>query len=220
MGPTRISVEPNTQTIQLSCGGKSFPNTPYSHTSPLMPLTLATEPIIQKFQSKPPVSFAHPVPTKGILLNKASQLDDPSALFKYRIKNYKMRNLVKRNEEDHYGQECWYSGSCLRVVEDLILFTGNNGRLRVAKLMEDERRVFDKVPGDVVSVGDRKLKFGRILSLHVQSQGILNGGLVVGARYRWGVGLFRILEDGEGDGQTLGQVQMIPCSEGMASKTF
>ena len=105
------------------------------------------------------------------------------------------------------------------MVEDLVLFTGNNGRLRVAKLMEDERRVFDKVPGDVVSVGDRKLKFGRILSLHVQSQGTVNGGLVVGAMYRWGMGLFRIAGD-ENGGQTLGEVHTIPCSEEMASKTF
>ena len=182
----------------MSCSGKSFPNPPYSHTSPLMPLTLATEPIIQKFQSMPPVSFAQPVPTKAILLNKAGQLDDLSARFRCRLKNYYMRNLVKRNEDDHHGQECWYSGSCVRVVEDLVIFTGNNGRLRVAKLMEDERRIFGKVPGEVVTVGDRKLKFGRILSLHLQNQKALNGGLVVGARYRWGMGLFRIAEDKSG----------------------
>ena len=72
--------------------------------------------------------------------------------------------------------------------------------------------------GDVVSVGGRKVKFGRILNLHVQREGAVNGGWVVGVRYRWEMGIFRILE--RMDSQTLGQVQRIPCSEGVASTTI
>ena len=183
-----------------------------------MPLSLATEPIIQKFQTKPPVSFVRPIPAKDILIDHADKLDGVTEQFKNSCKIKAMRNLVKRNEDDHYGQECWYSGSCVRVVDDLVLFAGNDGRLRVAKLMDDERRVFNKVPGDVVSLGDKKLEFSRILSLHVKSQRDMGGVVLVGARHRWGVGLFRIEEVGEG--QEMRRVQRIPCSEGIASTTF
>ena len=77
------------------------------------------------------------MPTKDILLNNAGQLDDLSARFRIQANVYNMRNLVKRNEDDQHGQACWFSGSCVvRVVEDLVIFTGNNDRLRVvAKLM-------------------------------------------------------------------------------------
>ena len=160
------------------------------------------EPIIQKFQSKPTVSFVHPIPARDILFVHAHKLDEVNEKFKNSCKIKAMRNSVKRNEDDHYGPECWYSGSCIKVVDD--------GRLRVAKLMDDERRVFNKVVGDVVGLGDKKLELSRILSLHVKSQRDLGGGALVEARHRWGVGV----------GQEMRRVQRIPCSEGMASTTF
>ena len=41
--------------------------------------------------------------------------------------------------------------------------------------------------------------------------------MLVGARHRWGVWLFRIVEAGEGQER---RVEKISCSEGMASTTF
>ena len=156
-----------------------------------MPLSLATEPLTKIFHTRPPVSFTRPVRTKNILADKI-QLFDVSAEFKSQDHAKTMRNLMKSEEEDSYGEECWYSGSCVRVVEDLVIFSGNDGSLKVAKLLEDERKVFNKVPGDVAQISDKKLEFSRILSLDIQNEG--RGRILVGARHRWWVGLFFISE--------------------------
>ena len=175
-----------------------------------MPLSLATEPLTKIFHTRPPVSFTRPVRTKNILADKI-QLFDVSAEFKSQDHAKTMRNLMKSEEEDSYGEECWYSGSCVRVVEDLVIFSGNDGSLKVAKLLEDERKVFNKVPGDVAQISDKKLEFSRILSLDIQSEG--KSEILVSARHRWGVGIFCISEVAD-EGQVIRRVQRIPCSEG------
>ena len=182
MGPPRLNVDPNSQIIQSSCIGKSFHALPFSHTSLLMPLSLAMEPITQLFQARPLVSFTRPVQTKTLV--NGEQLQHVSAQFK-RLEHVKtMRNLIKSEEEDLYGPECWYSGSCVRVVGDLIIWSGNDGSLKVAKLMGDDIGAFNKVPGEMARLSDKKLDFSRILSLDIQNVG--KDEILVKTRHRWG----------------------------------
>ena len=103
------------------------------------------------------------------------------------------------------------------MVGDLIIFSGNNGSLKVAKLMEDDVGAFNKVPGEVAQLSDKKLEFSRILSLDIQNEG--KDEILVGARHRWGAGIFSIGEAAD-QGQEMKRVQRIPCSEGLASTTF
>ena len=64
------------------------------------------------------------------------------------------------------------------------IWLGNDGSLKVAKLMGDDIGAFNKVPGEMARLSDKKLDFSRILSLDIQNVG--KDEILVKTRHRWG----------------------------------
>lgn len=50
------------------------------------------------------------------------------------------------------------------MVGDTVMVTGNDGVLRVSMMVEDDRGVFEQVPGEKTLFRDKKLWYERILS--------------------------------------------------------
>ena len=131
--------------------------------------------------------------------------------------NFTARSEAMPDLLDHYGRECGHSGSCIQVINDLVLFTGNDGKLRVSRLEDSASSLFSRLPGPAVTISEPALTSSRILSLHPRVSS--DGSLAVLARYRQGVALFSLQErEGPDWVRSLRSVPpSLPVSEGLAS---
>ena len=120
---------------------------------------------------------------------------------------------------ENYGRECQTSGSCVHLINDLIIFTGNDGKLRVARLEDSDSPLFSRLPGPAVTICDPALSSSsRILSLHPRV--CSDGSVTVLARYRQGAALFSVQEtegEREGPGWVKSVPPSLPVSAGLAS---
>ena len=114
---------------------------------------------------------------------------------------------------DPYGRESWHSGSCVRVEGDMVFFTGNDGFLRVSRMVEDDRGVFDDTPGTEVKIPHGKLGFERILSLATSQTE--THSFQVAARRRHGVSVYSVIE-----ADTVRRGPSLPCSRGLAASCW
>ena len=168
--------------------------------SELLPLRDVTQPLVWSHIAKPPLH--------GSIKNAEEAQSRYNKLFNFDNvtpfssgKEGRLRH--RRNEElkyrigldinDPYGRESWYSGSCIKVEGDLVFFTGNDGFLRVSRMAEDDRGVFDDTPGIEVKIPFSKLGFERILSLHT-SEETLSNSYHVAARRRHGLSVYSVTE--------------------------
>ena len=186
--------------LELTCAGRLEPRVPWTRASELLPLRDVTQPLVWAHIAKPPLHGSIKNAEKAQhSLNKVINL----ANVKPFTSGKEGRLRHRRNEElkyrigldinDPYGRESWYSGSCIKVEGDLVFFTGNDGFLRVSRMAEDDRGVFDDTPGIEVKIPHRKLDFERILSLYT-SEETSSGSYHVAARRRHGLSVYSVTE--------------------------
>ena len=78
------------------------------------------------------------------LLFRASDLRESKSMLKDRHTVHTMMRLMEEHDNDPYGPENLYSGSCVRVHGDQVFHTDWRGRLLVSELQEDQSRRFPR----------------------------------------------------------------------------
>ena len=203
----RLSLEDETQELQLSCAALTLPHKPFSHHSPLLPLTNPQTPLTSTCRRRPPLSGQR-LPVFSYRRRSRNRLNN-----RFTARSEAMPDLV-----DSYGRECGYSGSCVQVSNDLILYTGNDGRLVVSRLKDSPSPLFPRLPGPAVTISEPSLAASsRLLSLHPRVSS--EGRLAVLGRYRQGVALFSVQqgEGREGSDWVRSLPPSLPVSAGVAS---
>ena len=195
--------------LELSCAGRLEPQVSWSRVSELLPLSDVTQSQVWRHLSKPPLHGSIKTAVRAQApANRIINIDNVIPFTSGRglgsFQNQpKTQGISTRIEElkyrigldihDPYGRESWYSGSCVRVRDDLVFFTGNDGYLRVSRMTKDDRGVFDDTPGQEVKVPHGKLGFERILSLHT-SEETSNNSYLVAARRRHGISVYSVTQ--------------------------
>ena len=223
--PYRLSRDAETEELQLSCSGLALPHKPVGRVSPLLPLTKPQAPLQTTTRRRPPLSGQrlplYSLNHLGPLNSNKRNFFDHHLLPKASHSN--VQQDVARSEAvpdlvENYGRESQYSGSCVQIIQDLIVFTGNDGKLRVSRLEDSDSPLFSRLPGPSVNISDPALTSSRIFSLHPRV--CSDGSVAVLARYRQGVALFSVQEteeEREGPGWVRSLSPSLPVSGGLAS---
>ena len=218
--PFCLSLDPDTDRPRVSCSGLTLPYCPVSGVSDLLPLLNPLEPLHRRCRRSPPLSGGR-LPFYGLqsrgdplctVENERLQLLKsplPTKFSRHFQAQARAEVLVDRYES--YGRDCHYSGSCVKVINDLIIFTGNDGKMRVSKFMDSESSIFDEVPGPGVRIGDSLLSSSRIYSLHPR---LVDGSVMSLARHRLGVSVYSVQGWRTG---SVSRVTRLPVSAGLAS---
>ena len=217
---------------EITCGGHVYPPVPWTRVSDLLPLGNVMRPITWKFRSQSPLQD-HVHLTKrasryrdnrlvGVDSKELPDLLESPDLYmnSFTRRNFSlqgrkprlMRQRIKADLNDSYGRECWYGGSCVKVVGDLVMFTGNDGNFRVSMMVDDDRGVFDQTPGREIYFRDEKLSHGRIYSIHPNIEDGDASNFYVGVRFRHGVVVY-----GVSGGQDVFYIRRLPSSVGLSS---
>ena len=161
--------------LQLSCAGLlTRRSAPWSAVSPLLPLREVTQAVHWRPRARPPLAGMIRHKTQLLrarkVINQKNFMDflhsnDRGLCSRQKVEIDYHKFDIKFEKSDPYGRECWYSGSCVRVVGDTVMFTGNDGVLRVSMMVEDDRGVFEQVPGEETLFRDKKLGHERIQPL-------------------------------------------------------
>ena len=203
-GPS-ISIHPEDQVVQISCSGKTHNTLPYSRVSSLLPLSLDVHPLQERIAIKQSVRNLSGA-TCNMHLKKIPNIVDSNT------------NYLFEEKYNPYGPEYLYGGSCVRVVGNFVLFAGNVGDLNVAQLINDQKRVFNRIPGDKGQIFSSKFKKSRIYNIHVNNREF-NENLLIATRYQYGVAVYCAKTNEDVDVQ-IQQVQQLPVSCELASTTF
>ena len=223
--PYRLSRDAETEELQVSCCGQSLPHKPLSRVSALLPLTNPQVPLKTSTRRRPPLSGQR-LPLYSLTAfgdiqhQKRKLLQSPlPKSFNSNFQHFVAQSEAMSDLTEDYGRECETSGSCVHLINDLIIFTGNDGKLRVARLKDSDSPLFSRLPGPAVTISDPALSSSsRILSLHPRA--CSDGSVTVLARYRQGAAIFSIQET-EGERERPGWVRSVPpslpVSDGLAS---
>lgn len=101
---------------------------------------------------------------------------------------------MKRFQDDPFGPENLYNGTCVDVSGDVLVYTGNEGQV-VANKLSSGGDAFEKIKSCSVIGEEERLKFTRIFSV---SAGRGDNFGLVGARYKYGATFFNLEEGSEG----------------------
>ena len=218
--PYQLSRDEDTEDLLISCSGLTLPVSPVCRVSDLLPLFNPLEPLERRCRRLPPLSGGR-LPLGGgnrrnVNMCKVKSQDyellkSPLHDSYSRTYNCSARERALPDMYDSYGRECHYSGSCVRVINDLIIFTGNDGKMRVSNFVDSESSIFDEVPGPGVRIRDSRLSSSRIFSLHPRP---VDEGVRVLARHRHGVAVYHVTGCRVG---TVRRLTSLPCSAGLAS---
>eukprot|EP00088_Acartia_fossae_P046248 TRINITY_DN4992_c0_g2_i1.p1 TRINITY_DN4992_c0_g2~~TRINITY_DN4992_c0_g2_i1.p1 ORF type:complete len:727 (+),score=104.61 TRINITY_DN4992_c0_g2_i1:54-2234(+) len=107
-----------------------------------------------------------------------------------------------------YGLENMFNKSCVRIVDDFIFYTGNDGLLRISKFSGDTEELNNI---DAI-VSDKKFDHTRIYSLDVRSVG--DECYLIAARYRFGISYWSF------DGKTCSPVASFAQSGGSIAHCY
>ena len=144
-----ISVHSETcQTLISCCGRRHARVRPWRREGSLLPLSSPHRPLHSRSTAKPPFEDGR-VPHsqeqgKQRLLFRASDLKNGKSMLKDRPMVNTLKRLMEEHDNDPYGPENLYSGSCVRVHGDLVFHTDWRGRLLVTELGEDQSRRFPR----------------------------------------------------------------------------
>ena len=223
MFPYELSQHPDDpRQLQLSCAGLvTRRSAPWSSVSPLLPLREVTQAVHWRPRTRPPLAGMIRHKTQLLrarkVINQKNFMDflhsnDRGLCSRQKVEIDYHKFDIKFEKSDPYGRECWYSGSCVRVVGDTVMFTGNDGVLRVSMMVEDDRGVFEQVPGKETLFRDKKLGHERILSIHPNNEADGDQNFHVGVRYRHGVKVYKVT-----GGDTFSSAWRLPSSAGLAA---
>ena len=153
--------------IEVSCSGRiNHGQVPWKRVSELLPLTdpdpglkyeHMNKPLIEEtlpLKKYPPGKAMHDLKNKLLKSNNDEQLKVKE--YQERDKNCRLSYLttyVKHARTDPYGDENLFDGgSCVRLVNDVLMFTDYEGRLKLSKLVSADEGVFSEVPDDPITV--------------------------------------------------------------------
>ena len=144
-----ISVHSETgQTLINCCGRRHARVRPWRREGSLLPLSNPHRPLHYRSTAKPPledgrVQHLREQGTQRLLF-RASDLRESKSMLKDRHTVHTMMRLMEEHDNDPYGPENLYSGSCVRVHGDQVFHTDWRGRLLVSDLQEDQSRRFPR----------------------------------------------------------------------------
>ena len=81
---------------------------------------------------------------KQRLLSKASDLRSNKKMLMEKHVVNTLKRMMEEHDNDPYGPENLYSGSCVRVHGDHVFHTDSRGRLLVSEMGEDQSRRFPR----------------------------------------------------------------------------
>jgi len=210
-------------TVVIGCGAAhDYRGSPFHVCSPCSPLNLPRSPLLHQWTNTPPLPSSLSKPFISIMF--ASKLT--KAVFKgenlnplfmtNKLNRLKVLWDIKRFQNDPYGPENLYNGTCVDVSGDVLVHTGNDGQI-VANKLKNDGNSFEKIKSSSVILGEEeRLKFTRIFSV---SAGRGDNVGLVGARYRYGATFFNLEEDSEGLPR-LNKFYSLPSAKEAVEQTF
>jgi len=213
------------QTLISCCGRKHARVRPWRREGSLLPLSRPHRPLHSRSTAKPPFEDGR-IPHsreqgKQRLLFRVSDLRDNRAMLKDRHTVNTMMRLMEEHDNDPYGPENLYSGSCVQVHGDQVFHTDWRGRLLVTELGEDQSRRLPRAPigKPVTGPSCRPLAHTRVYSIETKEDGMKEGCLLVLAKHRLGAALSRVTTGEDGD-MSWANVRGFPCSKGAAAASL
>lgn len=226
-----LILEPETEAIKLACDGKTFRNASCPQkTSLLLPFTAAEEPLIRTYLTDHKLTHISRLFGDGCSKENAVFCENPIAYTYDPMKDRsssssknklldKFQTIVDRSKYDHYGRCQNIGGSCVKVYDNKMFYSGNDGRLRISYLHEEKTRLLSRASGDIVEVRDKKLDFSRIVSLSLGDDKSSHNKLVGARRLSFGASIFKIYEH-EDRSEYVEKILSIPSNDSFASIDF
>ena len=213
--------------IDVSCSGRnSRGQVPWKRVSELLPLTdpdpglkyeHMNRPLIEEtlpLKKYPPGKAMHDLKNKLLKSNNDEQLKVKE--YQKRDKNCRLSYLtsyVKHARTDPYGDENLFDGgSCVRLVNDVLMFTDYEGRLKLSKLVSADEGVFSQVPDDPITVTDKtcqKRLIDRIYDIVPDRDGTEQ---LMACRQSHGLLVYNV-----SDTDHVTELPTLPCSPGLSS---
>jgi len=189
--------------IQVECGGKKIRRETFIQTTPLLPIDNQLD--IPSFPSQPGQKPKILPLIKNQLDNSDKDLIAVEPKYKYEGQIFLKNNFSLLKEQyfqgnhpkpgryfgHHFnlikmescGKENLFNGSCVKIMDDKVIYTGNDGFLRIGLLDESFQKIIKHFQNTDISFG-----LSRIYSLDVRKTD--STSYLIAARYQTGVAYF------------------------------
>jgi len=217
-----VSVHPDTGQLLLSCTGRRHPRRRVcGREGALLPLSAPHRALMHRPRARRPLEDArvrHSVEQGAFnLVHKASMLRPNSGVMVERRHHVvRLKTLMEEHDNDPYGPENLYSGSCIAVHGGLVLHTAGP-QVLLTELAPDASRRFPRAPrrAPATAPSCAPLATTPVYSLDTKEEG---GAVLVAARHRLGAAVLRV--EGEEGEQEVALVGALPCSKGAAASAL
>jgi len=194
---SEISVSQDGET-SIECGSQAIPKVPFYQSAPLLPVqdpvivSQKFSPVIKSQLRDGNMDLCRDETENGKIFHKR-KLRRKQEKFKTKEKiltSAKMQ-LSSLADFQSYGDENMFNGSCVRVIDEFIFYTGNDGIVHIKKLSSLDQCCYFKTDANdhienIDSCTDKSLNHTRIYSLDVRKVSNERDFLIA-ARYRYGV---------------------------------